>query len=370
MSEQSINLYCTKGSSDKVYQIQIEKVDGGYMVNAQNGRRGSSLKFREKTAAPVTREKAQALFDKLVKSKLADHYTEHESGQAIQGTENAGRVSGLLPQLLNTITEAEAHALIRDPNWIAQYKADGERRPIQHKTREAIGINRKGLIVAMAENIAAAIKCVAEKASVKSFVIDTEDMGDHYIVFDLLELDGRDLRGLGAVERLQKLNALLSPAMRDERVDGRLCQVRTATTTEAKRKMFEEAYATGEEGMVFKRANAPYAGGRPASGGDALKYKFYAEATVRVACITDGKRSVNMEVMDKDGLWEPVGNITIPANKDVPKVGDLIEVRYLYAFRGGCLFQPQYKFPRTDLEEVACQESQLEYKGEARKKAA
>lgn len=37
-----------------------------------------------------------------------------------------------------------------------------------------------------------------------------------------------------------------------------------------------------------------------------------------------------------------VGNVTIPVNFDVPNEGDLVEVRYLYAFPGGSLFQPVY----------------------------
>jgi hypothetical protein len=37
-----------------------------------------------------------------------------------------------------------------------------------------------------------------------------------------------------------------------------------------------------------------------------------------------------------------VGKVTIPANHEIPNECDLVKVRYLYAYRGGSLFQPVY----------------------------
>jgi len=45
-------------------------------------------------------------------------------------------------------------------------------------------------------------------------------------------------------------------------------------------------------------------------------------------------------------------------------VGAVIEVRYLYAYRGGSLFQPTYLGLRDDIEVDACLLSQLKYKKE------
>ena len=36
---EEIKLYCTDDTSDKVYNVQIEKVKNGYVVNYQNGKR-------------------------------------------------------------------------------------------------------------------------------------------------------------------------------------------------------------------------------------------------------------------------------------------------------------------------------------------
>jgi hypothetical protein len=44
MTIQEIALHCTKGSSDKIYLVQIESAtSGGYVVNFQYGRRGAAL---------------------------------------------------------------------------------------------------------------------------------------------------------------------------------------------------------------------------------------------------------------------------------------------------------------------------------------
>jgi len=52
------------------------------------------------------------------------------------------------------------------------------------------------------------------------------------------------------------------------------------------------------------------------------------------------------------------------ANAEIPKVGDLIEVTYLYAFRGGSLFQPTFSMVRTDIDREDASIAQLKYKPE------
>ena len=94
-------------------------------------------------------------------------------------------------------------------------------------------------------------------------------------------------------------------------------------------------------------------------GGSQLKYKFYATATFIVAWINE-QRSVALRLSDRSDL---VGNVTIPPNYPMPKVGAVVEVRYLYAFRQrGCLFQPVYVSARDDLDPSRCMVGQLKYR--------
>lgn len=57
-----------------------------------------------------------------------------------------------------------------------------------------------------------------------------------------------------------------------------------------------------------------------------------------------------------------VGNVSIPANREVPAVGTVVEVRYLYAAQGGSLYQPVYLGVRSDIEAPECVVAQLKFK--------
>ena len=54
--------------------------------------------------------------------------------------------------------------------------------------------------------------------------------------------------------------------------------------------------------------------------------------------------------------------VSFLANFDVPKINDIVEVRYLYAFVGGSLFQPTFLGVRNDIESRDCRIEQLVYK--------
>lgn len=138
--------------------------------------------------------------------------------------------------------------------------------------------------------------------------------------------------------------------------------VETATTPTDKLALFARVRSNGGEGIALKDIRASYEPGRPNTGGPALKYKFWATASVLVLSQNADRRSVNMGTF---GNPRPLGSVSIPVNKEVPAVGAIIEVRYLYAHRGGSLSQPVYLRVRTDIGQESCTKDQLKYKGEA-----
>jgi bifunctional non-homologous end joining protein LigD len=74
------------------------------------------------------------------------------------------------------------------------------------------------------------------------------------------------------------------------------------------------------------------------------------------------KRSVEIGPLDEDG-WTYAGNVTVPPSHNVPKPGDIIELRYLHAFpESGVLYQPLFLGVRSDIDPSECQVSQLKYK--------
>lgn len=221
--------------------------DPGWVLVLQFGRRGSALQSGTKTAQPVTLGKTSALCQKLVQEKLAKGYSPAEGGTPFQDTDKAGRITGVLPQLLNTLAEEDIEACLRD----------------------------------------------AEK-----------------------------------------------------------------------RALLAELRAHGQEGIVFKRASAPYVYGRPTSGGNQLKFKFVESATLLVGAVNGSRRSVELHGLDAAGHPVALGSVTIPAHFDVPTPGAIVEVRYryLYAYPGGSLFQPVYLGKRSDQPREARTTAQIKPK--------
>lgn len=112
---------------------------------------------------------------------------------------------------------------------------------------------------------------------------------------------------------------------------------------------------------MFKHVDALYTPGRPNSGGSQLKYKFCETASFIVAK-PNGKRSVSLLLFEGDKV-RPAGNVTIPPNHDMPAAGDVVEVRYLYAFpESGCIYQLVYLGKREDIRAAECTTSQLKFK--------
>jgi len=105
----------------------------------------------------------------------------------------------------------------------------------------------------------------------------------------------------------------------------------------------------------------PYTPGRPNSGGTQLKHKFYATLSAVVAKL-NAQRSIEICLLNGHG-WNPVGNVTIPANYQIPQVGQVVEIKFLYALsESNALYQPTYLGERKDVEPHECVMSQLKYK--------
>ena len=356
-----ISLYYQQGSSDKVYNIQMEPQGSGWCVNFQFGRRNSTLTAGTKTQEPVSEAEARKIFDKLVAEKKGKGYTEGEGCTPYTGATDK-QASGLLPQLLNPIEEEQVEALLVNDDWCAQEKFDGRNRllrvaPAAMRTVPGVcevqGINKLGLVVGIPQPI--------HDTGLRfgPGLLAGEEIADTLHVFDLLELRGRDLRLLKYRERyLELANAFASmPSHHQQAFE----LVETAWTTQEKRQMLANLRQANAEGMVFKNISAPHIPGRPSSGGPQLKLKFYKTCSAIVS-VVNAKRSVGLLLLSDSGEPVGVGNVTIPPNKPVPSVGTIAEVRYLNAILGGSLFQPVYLGQRDDVGRSECRLAQLHYK--------
>lgn len=345
-------LYFRQGSSDKVYQAALLPSGSGYLVSFAYGRRGSTLQTGTKTAQPVGYEEAKKIFDKLVSEKTAKGYTPGEDGTPYQHTDQEQRSTGVFPQLLNPIDEVEAAEYVSDDRWWMQEKFDGKRLLIRKDCESVLAINRRGLTVGLPEPIAEAVLSVGTTRC----LLDGEAVGQVFHSFDLLELQGDNLRAAAYAVRYGALLNLVDPVVGDD-----LRYAETARDAATKAAMLLSLRQQNREGAVFKDPTAPYTPGRPSRGGAQRKLKFTATCSCLVSGVNRGKRSVSLELLDGTARVA-VGNVTIPINQPVPVGGHIVEIRYLYAHVGGSLFQPVYLCRREDIDAEACGIGQLKFK--------
>ena len=348
-----IDMEFHEGSSDKVYRAAIEQADNGFVVNFAFGRRGSTLNTGTKTSQPVAYEEAASVYEKLVRSKTAKGYkpvngARPDAGIGTSVTNREQRDTGLRAQLLNPITEDEAEAYLADDDWCAQEKFDGKRMMLRRSGAELIATNRDGLCIGFPDALAVQLSGMAG-----NFVIDGESVGETFYAFDLLENAAGNCRQAPYRDRLAALQTQFG------KLAGNVIVARTAMGKD-KRTFLAELKAASKEGIVFKDLRAGWSAGRPASGGSALKRKFWTTCSCVVANVNGRRRSVELALGGRS-----VGNVTIPPNHDVPALGQVVEIRYLYVTGvGGSLYQPVYLGVRDDVrvEDCTVDRQRIKYK--------
>jgi len=360
-----VNLFYKEGGSDKVYNIQMLEGPslGEYMVNFAYGRRGSSLVTGTKTVKPLSLAKADIIYNRLLREKVGKGYKEELNSDKINPglfrTLDKKEETGYRPQLLNDIPESEVEKYINNPLFCMQEKYDGRNRLlIQNKSEDAIGGNKKGQKTSITQEVIDALRYAALGWS---YVLNGEDMGSHVMIFDYIP-SGDNMVNIGYKERYKFLQDNFNF---DDKV---LRLAPTAWTTEEKQKMFDDIKSRNGEGVVFKSMGALHSVGKPASGGTQVKFKFYATASCIVTSVNNTKRSVSLSVYDMDGSLLPIGNATVYPNQEVPTKYSVVEIKYLYWYKGGSLVQPillgTSNCERDDITPEECFVTQLKAKAE------
>jgi bifunctional non-homologous end joining protein LigD len=364
-------LYNRQAGSDKVYQVTIDPITATTsIVTFAYGRRGSTLTTGTKTPEPVRHEVAGDIAAKLIRSKQAGGYViasaldKHGGPLGLPSAAVAAPVSTApaadptLPMLLKSITEAELDRLLRDGRYCAQQKHDGKRMTLTLRSVGGRGVvtavNKRGLPCGFPATVQRAMLDLLHLC-----VIDGEMVGDTFMAFDLLSQDNVDVRHRSYAERHDMLRRLLY--VNDEYFIHLQC-VDSETTLASKQDLLDQLRADNAEGIVFKDLHAPWQSSRPSTGGPALKFKFTETASFIVGSTSTGKRSVELILYENQGRVRGFGNVTIPPNHSIPPADSIVEVRYLYAYPGGCVFQPVYLGPRDDVTPQECHISQLKLK--------
>ncbi len=351
-----VKLHCTENGSDKVYDVRIVRETSGCLVEVSYGRRVGTPKIETKTQlGNVSEAEANKIAITLIKSKIKGGYrllethADDRSAGAMSAAVNA-EDTGLRPQLLTAIDLSDVRTYINNPAYGMQEKFDGERCLIRRDMDgNLIAANRRGMARPLPPAVTAGLNGLHRGST-----LDGELMGDRYMIFDLLEVSGNNIRSVSFRYRWETLMAMDIPSRS-------VAFAETAFLQTAKSYLFADIQSRGGEGAVFKLANSPYTSTRNS---DQVKCKFWHSLSAIAVAGRLGKRSVALWLYEAPETLVSVGNVTVPANMDMPADNSVVEVRYLYAYKGGSLFQPVLLNARSDVSKSECQISQCVYKPE------
>lgn len=205
-----------------------------------------------------------------------------------------------------------------DPDWIFETKWDGFRAVALVEPGKAKLYSRNGLDISRKyPSIVAALAKIKESAVLDGELVALDSHGRSrfqllqnaereparllYCVFDLLYLDGKDMRKLPLIERKAALKAILPKSkvlLYSAHVVGRGI------------KQFEKAKRAGEEGVMAKLASSRYRSGVRTR--DWLKVKAHQEQEVVIVGFTAPRRSRKyfgalVLAVREDGGWAYVG---------------------------------------------------------------
>jgi bifunctional non-homologous end joining protein LigD len=362
MQTETIELYFQQGSSDKVYHLQLDSVEEEWSVNAQWGRRGLALQSDTKVSR-VAYEEAKRVYDRIIREKTGKGYriaqaTTNGDTPISVGLPSVKEHSGHAPELLTPIEEPEALQLVQNASWWFQQKFDGRRLAVQKADGQYSGINKLGQFIPIDSRLT---KCL-ESVQAQAFLVDGEITDSRFHLWDLLSINGSDLR----IQPYETRYARLGLEFRGVDEALRVCE--TAMTPKAKRAFVKAMHESRAEGFVCKNRNAAYTGGRA---GQHFKCKFVTTSSFIVgpkpaAKAADGHRSIALYLLEEN-RQRFMGTVGVPERYALPREGQIVEIRYLYCHPGadGKLIQAKYFGKiRNDVVLGDCSVNQLKLKAD------
>lgn len=218
---------------------------------------------------------------------------------------------------------SDASAFLSDDSFCAQEKLNGERMLVEKAGESVWAFNRQGDAKALPETVEA-----VALTSGADFILDGEWIAGEFVAFDVLSINGADVTALPQASRFAAL-AEVSPFRLVRQALG-----------EDKADLLESVRAEKGEGLVFKLRDAAYLDGRTDAG---VKFKFWKSASFIATDLDIAKGTVGL------GSF---GRCAFPFAGVWPKVGEIVEVRYLLITKAGKLSQPAFLGVRRDLTAV------------------
>jgi ATP-dependent DNA ligase len=264
---------------------------------------------------------------------------------------------------------SDLDALIENPNIAVEQKVDGtralvviqswaDRPPLIQFLHRSGGALKHTAAMQHFDKIAAALAPHFPQEG--EAVIDGEVMIDtgEFVAFDLPYMKVLNMQVMWPEDtyrdRRQLLHSVLIGAERPLRVAP------SAMWSHSKRELIDRVRLSGGEGVMLKALDSPYEPGKRVK--HSVKAKFVKTADVVVTASSRGRNEAGREIggftfgVNTDEFGKPfvtLGSCSAIGKPEV-KVGDVIEVAYLYRPEGGGLVQPRMKRVRTDKAPADC----------------
>jgi len=289
---------------DFKFRLHGEKITGEFaLVRMKRGKGNEWLLLKKKDAAAQPGWNTE---DHAV--SVLTGRTQEEIAQGLEKTpKQAGKKEASLPDIgppmLAEIGKGEPPS---DPKWIYEVKWDGVRALCYIQNGQVRMVSRNGNMI---DRQYPELSILPHHIQAKTAIVDGEiaalnergvpsfellqrriNVADassaallsrhHPVVFyafDLLYLDGRDLRGLSLIERKRMLKEVLQPND----------VVRYSEHFSDGKALFEAAKQQGVEGIIGKKASSFYESRRT---GDWVKYKVHSSDSFILCGFTEGER--------------------------------------------------------------------------------
>lgn len=227
------------------------------------------------------------------------------------------------------------------------HNCDGDRMMIRVTDGTVEVLNRHGQ--PKTTNITAGVVATFSPLKTGTWCFDGEMVGQRLHLFDLAHADGY----VDANSTFDRRHAALEAAV--GALDSPHVAVlgHTGGDAAAKRGLLDQVKAEKGEGIILRRADAPYRHGNRGHG--LLKHKFVNEADVYVKSVDPSKESVTLAVRDASGKERIVGKAST-IGKGAIAVGDTVEVEFQYVLdpANPTMVQPRIQRRRDDKPADQC----------------
>ena len=350
----------TTGTHNKFWEVEVD----GVLLHRRWGRIGTNGQSKTETFA--NRFEAEDEERKLISEKLGGGYVEKTTA-ATSPTSPAPAPTPtpaprrLLPMLATEVAAAQLIRYAADANYIFECKLDGHRVMLVVDGGQATALGRNGQPSqhnARFQDRRHAPE-LARLSKMRHVVLDGELVGEVFWVFDMpqLEWSGGIELTFDENEAWEIRRRALGLVFQAWRPDPNLFRLLPyAEGEEDKLELARKVKAELGEGIVIKRAQAPYQWG--ARNQDTLKAKYVNEADLVVKALGHAGKDNAVLGAWKDGNLIEVGRCST-IGKQAVRIGDVVCVRYLYLGAGNRIVQPRLMSVRTDKDVRECTFDQL-----------